>query len=456
MKTPFESLLEGQRKIMDFWTEAGKSVNEKMSESVEKPPMANEFLQSWFDNSKKMWEESTKIGNFDGSGSIQAKMLKDWAKLQQQFAEFWMKQTGDPWSKLNRGMNGFGANLDAQANPMNYLQDWVQKSQEWTEKALLKNMPSSQHQYLRNFNEVYEQMKGYWKPIQEMIRTNTHDRQQLNELFGENSYLPMIAKFMGFQQVADPEMLRSQMQESYQKFNEWLEENPMGMVDWTEQIKKFNDLAVKAEGSPYSYMYELNRMMSDGLDSYLSMSGQGKDVEMLKLMKEIQFAYFAFVTKFTEMQQQVYQSSYKALPESLKHFSEKYQEDKTLPEYQDFFKHFVNSLEKHVTQTFASKDYSTLQSTVAKNASNVKQLMGKLIELAAIDLPFLTNSFADDVAMENQTLRKKIRDLEQRLEKIEQAALRAPEPPKTAPAKPKTTRQRAPRKKAKTKAAPVS
>ena len=156
MKTPFESLLEGQRKIMDFWTETGKSINEKMSESVEKPQMANEFLQSWFDNSKKMWEESTKLSNFDSSESVQAKMFKDWAKLQQQFADFWLNQTGGPWNQLNRGMDGFAANLNAQANPMNYLKDWVQKSQEWTEKALMKNMPSSQHQYLKNFNEVYE------------------------------------------------------------------------------------------------------------------------------------------------------------------------------------------------------------------------------------------------------------------------------------------------------------
>lgn len=468
MKTPFETLLEGQQKIMDFWTEAGKNVSQKISESVEKPKVPTDFLKTWLDNSQKIWEETARMSHLGNAEPKQPEMLKNWVKLQEQFTELWLNPTGEQWSKFNTGMSGFAPNLSDQTNPMNYLKDWVQKSQEWTEKALLNKLPSSQHQYMKNFNEVYDQMQKYWGPLQEMIRTNMHDRHQLNKLFGKDEYAPMIAKFMGFQSVVDPEALQAEMQESYKKFWEWLEKNPTGMLDWTEQIKKFNDLISKAEGSPHTYLYDLNRMISEGLDSYLSMSGNGKDIEMMKLMKEIQFAYFGFISKFTEMQQQVYNASYKALPESLDHFSEQYQVDKTLPDFQEYFKHFVNSLEKHVTETFSSKEYSKLQSIVAESASNVKSLTGKLIELAAGDLPFLTNSFADEVAMENRTLRKKIRSLEQRLEKLEQSLAEPPEPEKkgkvtrqpagkaqvkSQPAKKaKVTRQRSPVKNDKTEA----
>ncbi len=445
MKTPFEALLESQRKIMDFWSETGKNVTDRLSEATTKPPVPTDFLQTWFDNSKKLWEEASKMNPLN-SNNDQPAQFKYWAKLQKEFADYWINASKGQ-------MPGFvpttaGLSPEQFTNPMKYLQDWAGKSQEWVEKSLLKNMPAAQHQYLKNFKEVYEQMQKYWQPIVTMIKSNTYDQDQISAWIKKNDFVPIISKFMGYQAVNDPDALREEMQASYERFSAWMEENSFGKVNWVDQVKAFNNRLLKAEGSPFEFVNQLNNSISEGLDSYINISGQGKDIEMMKILKEIQFASMAYFTKTLEMQQQVYESSYKALPESLKHFSEKYQDDKSVPDFQDFFTHFVNSIESRVTETFGSQQYSTLQSVVARNATHVKALTEKMIELAVSDLPFLTNSFADEVALENQTLRKKIRTLEQRLERLEQLSAQAP----PAPAKPKAPvkkRTRATVKKAK-------
>ena len=70
-------------------------------------------------------------------------------------------------------------------------------------------------------------------------------------------------------------------------------------------------------------------------------------------------------------------------------------------------------------EVLESKEYSILQSEVAKAGITVKSKTDKLVELAFADFPFLMESHADEVAVEVKALRKKIRTLEARLAKME-------------------------------------
>ncbi|NND32303.1 MAG: hypothetical protein HKN76_06890 [Saprospiraceae bacterium] len=421
MKNQYDALRESQEKIMDFWTNAGKAMMDNWTNASTGLETPQDFLQVWLDNSKKLWYETSKTGDMSSAFNQNPELLKHWIGLQQQFAKNWLKfyqqQTKTGSLSANGGYPGFGKELPS--NPLQYLQEWMKQSQDWAENLVLENLPAGQQSHLKQFKDIYQQMFNYWEPLLKVIKLDLEDWNQINHLFSQQKYLELVGQFMGFQAPVNPEVMQQELQKAYDRFAEWTKGYTASKIDWTDQVKKFNEVFSNAEGSPVKYVYDMNRLIGESLDSYLSISGQGKEIEMIKIMKEIQFAYFAFIAKSTEMQQKVYEASAKALPESIAHFSQQYEENKTLPDYQNYFKYFVDTLEKHVTSTFASDEYSQLQSLVAKNASTVKSLSEKLVELASSDLPFLTNSFADEVALENKTLRKKLRDLELRIEQLE-------------------------------------
>ena len=94
-----------------------------------------------------------------------------------------------------------------------------------------------------------------------------------------------------------------------------------------------------------------------------------------------------------------------------------------MPNYTEFFNRYANNLEDYILEVLESDEYSKLQADVSKVGITVKSKMDELIELAFNDFPFLMKSFADEVAQENKSLRRKVRDLENRLYAIESTIL---------------------------------
>jgi predicted flap endonuclease-1-like 5' DNA nuclease len=420
MKSQFDTLLEGQKKAFDLWTESSKKVMDQFSGSVG-APSKEDFLGDWFKSQKKLWEEAMKTANLKDTFEQSPEKLQEWAKLQTDFAQKWMNfyaENAKQFGMKAPSINGYSTSAFTDHMPKDWSQ-MMDQTNKWIRANILDKLPHPQGFHYENFNELYDAMHRYWGPMQQMMQHGITDWKGIELFFKPADYQEIVGKFMGFKPVTDLSAMLEQFNHSFEQMSEWMQQYMAQPEDWKKQWEEMIETGNKFGNPVFNTVLNLNSSLREGLESLYNVAGQNKEVEMAKLLKDIQFTYIAFILKTVDMQSKVYQASQYALPDTIQSFYEKYQTDKDMPDYQGFFTEFVNVLEQYMIDVLESKEYSILQSEVAKAGITVKSKMDELVELAFSDLPFLMQSHVDDVAVETRALRKKVRTLEGRLAALE-------------------------------------
>lgn len=421
MKSQYETLVDSQKKIIDYWKKVGDDFNKTVSETLDVGP--KDFLKSWEEKSKQFWKDAAEMGNLKKVFEDQPAVFSEFAKKQQELFEEWNTFYKNAFDQLNpaKASNPFTLNGKVnEFNPVQATKEWMEKGSSWIEKELINKTPFIQQGYYKEFRGVFEKMYKFWDPMLKMMEFDISNWDQIKHFLNLEDYKDLVGKFMGFNFVGNQDNFLGEIKEAFDKAYNWFDQHNTHDNHWAEQIEKFN-AALEGDDSPFKYFYGITKFLNESMDASMNFSGQGKEIKALKHLKDIQYSFMTYLTKNFEMQQKVYESSVKALPETLEHFTNQYKEKNALPDYQEFFNHFINNLENCITDALKSKEYSVLQSAVSKAAVSTKTQMEKFIETAASDLPFLTNSFADEIALENKELRNKIRGLENRLYALEKA-----------------------------------
>jgi len=164
---------------------------------------------------------------------------------------------------------------------------------------------------------------------------------------------------------------------------------------------------------------DLTQRMRDHLVPFENIMEQGRETEIIKLMRDLQFGYVSFLMQSAKLQSQVHDSGRFALPDTIRKYYQQYQETNELPDYQTFFSDYVNQLETSILDVLHASEYSQLQSKVSVAGAKLKSMKEKILELMFVDIPFLTRTDGDDFARETNALRKKVRTLEQRIAALE-------------------------------------
>ncbi len=419
MKSQYETLVDSQKKIVDYWKKAGEDFNKTVSETLDVEP--KDFLKSWEEKSKKFWKDAAEMGNLKKVFDDQPALFSEFAKKQQELFEEWSAIYQKAFDQFNpaKASNPFILNGKGQEfNPIQATKEWMEKGNAWIEKELINKTPFIQQGYYKEFRGVFENMYKFWDPMLKMMEFDMSNWDQIKNFLKMEDYKDLVGKFMGFNIVGNQENYLTEIKDAFDKAYNWFDKQHTFDNYWGEHLEKFN-AAMDGDDSPFKYFYGITKFLNESMDATMNFSGQGKEIQALKHLKDIQYSFITYLTKNFEMQQKVYESSVKALPETLVHFTNQYKEKNALPDYQEFFNLFINNLENCVTDVLKSKEYSVLQSAVSKAAVSTKTQMEKFIETTASDLPFLTNSFADEIALENKELRNKIRGLENRLYALE-------------------------------------
>lgn len=303
---------------------------------------------------------------------------------------------------------------------MQQWQHWMEQSNQWIRQNMLDKIPSNMKPHYQNFTVLYDEMAKYWEPMQRMIQYGTFSKGTAEQFFTPEAYRKIVGLFMGFRPVNDAHKLIDDVNTFFEDYINSLKRMTPGSHEFIDSWTRFFRDMGRTTGHPgLQAVADVTKMVEKGLNSFYHVAGPSEELAMAKVLKDIQFVYINFLGKSSEMQQVLLDAGQFALPDTIKSFSDEFQQTKKLPNYTEFFNRYANHLEDYLMDVLESKEYSLLQAEVSKMGIIVKAKMDEFVELAFNDFPFLMKSFADEVAQENQSLRRKMRDLENRLYALE-------------------------------------
>lgn len=431
MSNPFDSILDNQKKAFEYWTDFSKKAATSFATNGRKAAdTPAELLQEYYEFQKSFFEEMSQIGDPKEIFAKSPERFKNWVDVQTEFAERWLKLYKDnaesygtkmpQWDMLSNPMKGFDGGFNGGLTDLN---GFIKKSSDWLRDNVMEKMPPQMQAYYKDFSASYSDLHKYWDSFTKMMQYGITQKEIIDKYFKPDAYKGFVDKFMGFKSFGDTNELLDNANSYFEQMIANVSKFAPNAGSVNDAWKKTAEQLASNNFSPlFKNVLDMSNQMQHELTPVFNIMGEGKEVKIARLLKDIQFAYIAYVVKNSDMQTKIHQAGTVALPIVLKAYSEKYAKTQDLPDYKAFYSAYVNELEKHILTVLESSEYSILQNDVAKSAIAVKSKHDELIELMFSDLPFMMKSQSDEIALETSTLRKKLRALEERLAALEEGS----------------------------------
>ena len=440
-------MIENQKKAFESWKEWTDQWMKSMP-GMTPPASGKDFFVPWMDMQRKWWEETMNAGKMKETTGQMPDQWKEWMDMQAQTSEKWMDFYRDQAKNFGITAPGFSSFTKAPFTEMGakQWQTWMEESNKWIKENMLDKIPNNMKPHYQNFTVLYDEMAKFWEPFQQLIQFGSFSKNTTDQFFSPEAYRRIVGLFLGFKPVENLAKMVEDVNSFFEDYISSLQKMTPGTQHFADNWMRFFRDWGRQTGHPgLQAVAEITNMVEKGVNTLYHVAGPGEELAMAKLLKDIQFAYTGFLLKSSELQQVLMDAGQFALPDTIKAYYDEFQKTKKLPNYNEFFNRYANHLENYLLEVLESDEYSVLQADVSKTGIAVKAKMDELVELAFHDMPFLMKSFADEVARENTSLRRKIRELETRLYAVESAFTGGSAVPKVKEEAPKA-KTTAPRK----------
>lgn len=438
MKTVFADVLEKQKKAFDMWSDLSANVIKNSTTNGTKAfaTQNQSFLTDWYTKQNDLLKETLNTTNPTEAIEKAPENFKKMLDVQVDYFNKWREAFGENLNKSMKEIPGFDSKAYAKSynDGLKQWSNWITESTKWMEENLTKNIPASMRPAFDSFQSSYATIQKIWEPITKMIEHNAFQADMIEKFFPTDFYKNVVDQMMGFKLTGNPSEM---LEHSNKMFENWISTfqksapNYEKWTQWAEETAKAWDLK---HTNPYFGMFaDMSSQLRSSVEPFFNIMDNNKQTEIIKIAKDIQFATSSYIIKNAELQTKIYDKARKALPGVIKHFSTIYTETKTLPQYMDFFKKYMDMLEKEMLSVLDTKEYSVLQSEVSSLAINIKSKMDNITEITLRDLPILTKSAGDDISKEIADLKRKVRTLENDLKEAIQIAKTANNGKTTAP-----------------------
>ncbi len=427
MKNPWDAIMDNQKKVMEFWSNLSEQMSAMPSSNgnTKKPEAATDLLSKWMEQQKSFWEQWTNMSKSSDALTAMPEQFKQWMEMQQQFTEQYMTLYKENASRLGLGlpqmdMEAFMPNRIMQEN-FKHWKSWTQSGDKWLRDSLMAKMPYNMQPHYANFLEFFDDVHRYWEPFSRMIQNGIFDREMVEKYFARDAYLKVVNQILGFKPVGNVTELVDSVNHYFEKMvGQFGEEGAKWNTVSETWRSKMTDFFSGSHVPLLQFGNDINNRLRDQLTPFFNIAAQGRQTEIAKLLRDIQFGYISFILKTSELQTKVYDAGQFVLPDVLRAYYEEYQKTKQMPDFQAFLHKYINELEDNILQALNADEYSKLQSEIAALGVTIKHMTDRAAELMLGDMPFLTRSEGDDFAKEAAAMRKKMRILEQRIETLEE------------------------------------
>lgn len=390
-------------KTADFWKAWQDAANR--FNPVAQP--AADPVKDWWQQQERFWKEAMdKTSTMFGQ---QPDVARQWQDMQSTF----LKQ----WTEL--------AQASLRQNPAmaNNATDWwkqvAEQTQTWYADAFRNKLPEQLRPHFQSYLDMYKMFNSQWENIQGMIRHGAVEPKMIWQMVNPAQYADAVGKVMSFKPMKDLDEVTRQAN----RFFEQLRATAMKLFPATEEQVLEMDEAFRAWSNQQSdhffpFLTSLQEVMRNNMEPYFHVSGDNDQADVLRSLKDMQFTYLAYLHHTARLQKMVLDAGARVLPDMMQEARDGFLKDNQLPEFDPFFRTYMDRLEDAIVETMHSDDYARIQNEVLESGSKSKVIFDELMEKLLKDWPFMTKREADDLAKETTLLRRRVRDLESRLESL--------------------------------------
>lgn len=423
MKNPWDALMDNQKKVMEFWSQMANQTTASNGHTKH-TATPNDLFSEWMDQQKSFWEKWMQSANTEDTFKAMPEQFRQWMEMQQRMTEQYAAMYKDQAAKM--GLNWPQADLSAYM-PNRVMEEnfkqwkaWSQGNEQWMRNAFSAKMPFNMQPHYHNFVEFFDDLHRYWEPFSRMIQNGIFDKEMVEKYFTHDAYLKTINQLMGFKPVGNVTELIDSVNHYFERIiHQFSDEGAKWSAVSENWRSKMTDFISGSHVPMLQFSNDLNNRLRDQLTPFFNIAAQGRQTEVAKLLRDVQFGYISFILKTAELQSKVYDAGQYAMPDVIRQYHESWQKNKETPDFQAFLHTYINELENRILEVLNADDYSKLQSEIAALGASIKQTSDRASELIWADMPFLTRSEGDDFAREAAAIRKKMRALEQRLDALE-------------------------------------
>lgn len=441
----FEQLAENQQKMMDSWTDYSKKVMDSFQGNGEAAQTSQEIFGEWFSKQREVMESAIQPNNPQATVTNAVDNYKRMMDVQLEYTQKWMAFSQSQMQQMVPGENNDWTQFFTNSNKM--LEEWIAQTNKMIRNQMLPFMPFSMMPRMNSIGNAYQDLYKYWDQISKSIQSGVVDQDMVKNWLSPDAYQAVLNKLTDFNLSDTMKNAAEHATTMFTDYSNWLSEQTAG---FTQNFPK--SFAMSADTNPW--MHLMSEIQSRVEKSYapLTMMNQGKQSQMIDLVREAQREYINFAIKGTEFQIRLFEAGQKALPEAINAMAEQYKKDEKLPEYDAFFNTFVSLLEAYLIEVFETEEYASLQNQMAMAGVKVKNRMDKYMELMFEGMPFTRRSETEELAKEVAELKRKLRTVEKSLKAAESAPAPTAPAASTSSSKTKSTRTRSTRAKKSTSA----
>lgn len=390
-------------KASDFWKAWQDAWRQGGTTTANPDPMA-----AWWQQQEQFWkgameQTSRMFGN-------QPELSRQWQDMQSAFLRQWAdlaRQAGE--------RNPFATSAD----PSTLWKGFAEQSEKWFAETFRDKLPEPLRPHFETYLGMQRMFQSQWETMQGMIRNGMVDPRQVWQWVDPTRYAESVGRVMGFKPMGDlDEMVRQanrffeQMREALMKMVPSMEAQMMGMGE------AFRNWSGRQSNEMFPFLHGMQDLMRHSMEPYFQAAGQDTQAEVMRLSKDLHFAYVAYLNHTWHLQRMVLDAGAHVLPEMMQQARRKFAESGEMPEFDPFFKEYMDRLEAAIVEVMHTPEYTEVQNAVMKSGTGAKRLYDDIQEIVLKDWPFLTKREADDLAKETTQLRRKVHQLQHRLDEL--------------------------------------
>jgi polyhydroxyalkanoate synthase subunit PhaE len=173
-------------------------------------------------------------------------------------------------------------------------------------------------------------------------------------------------------------------------------------------------------------------MMNQAAAPMMKMMGNTTASNNLNMMNDMMNELNQFMMKNTQVQYATYNVGVEAMNEFAENVYTKMKNGEDMSNFMNVYSEWLATNDKHLTQLFATAEYSKMQAELNTFGMKLKQNMNAQMEKAMQNVPVVPRSEMDELYKTVYELRKRVNMLEKQLDTEEVAVAEAKTPAKKA------------------------
>lgn len=388
-------------KTGDFWKAWQDSVNGASSQRQ----ATTDPMKDWWNQQERFWKDAME--KTTGMLGNQPDLARQWQDMQGNFMKQWMDMAQQAVTKTpNMG-----------AGPSELWKQFALQTETWYADAFKNKLPEQLRPHFQTYMDMYKMFTTQWENIQGMVKNGLVEPKMIWQMVNPSQYADAVGKVMGFKPMKDLDEVTRQANQFFEQMREAaMKLFPAAEEQAIEMNEAFTSWSNQQSDQFFPFLKSIKEVMNHNLEPYLQVAGDDTQTEVLRSLKEMQFSYLAYIHHSSKLQKMVLDAGAQVLPTMMQEARESFNKEHEMPSFDTFFTDYMNRLEDAIVETMHTDEYTTTQNEVLASGAKSKMIYDEMLENIFKDLPFMTKREADDLAKETTQLRRRVRDLEARME----------------------------------------